>query len=86
MTIKYGVLAVPLVMVALTAGASAADIDTNDDGLYSFPEMEAAFPDMGVNAFLEIDSDADGRVDDAELAQALDSGLLDPPPERTAAN
>ncbi len=52
------------------------EIDTNSDGVYSYPEMEAVFEDMTEDLFIKIDTNADGAIDVDEFAVAQDAELL----------
>lgn len=63
---------------ALTATALSAqsNMDTDGDGLLSYNELLAAHPDMTEEAFVAIDTNADGAVDADELQVAGDAGLL----------
>ena len=39
-------------------------------------EFNRAMPEAGVSVFAEIDADANGVLDAAELATAIDTGML----------
>jgi hypothetical protein len=51
-------------------------VDTNADGFYSFPELQAAMPDATEDMFTSIDTSGDGLIDAAELAAAVAAGLM----------
>ncbi len=55
---------------------SAADLDTNGDGLLTIDEVQAAFPDMGTDTFTAMDLNADGALDAEEIAAAQEAGLM----------
>ncbi len=63
-----------------TTGAvmASAEIDADGDGLFSYDEMLAAFPELTEETYVAVDANADGMVDAEELAAAQDSGLLPP--------
>lgn len=71
-----------LIILSLGAGSTAfamdakAEIDTDGDGVYSYPELEAVFDDMSDDLFVQIDTNADGAVDVEEMAVAQEAGLL----------
>jgi hypothetical protein len=57
--------------------AAAPDIaDTDGNGTWSVDELRVAYPDLTDEGFVSIDANADGAVDQAELAAALADGLL----------
>lgn len=78
-------VAVGAMLAALFAAPALAltvsDIDTDGDGLVSFVEMAAKYPDLTEETFGEIDTSDDSFVDEAELAAALESGLIEEPTE-----
>lgn len=68
-------------LVVTIAGASFAQevdpaMDMNGDGMLSFPELIVAYPDMTEEAFSAIDTTGDGVLDGAEVAAAVDAGIL----------
>ncbi|MGL4322144.1 MAG: EF-hand domain-containing protein [Paracoccaceae bacterium] len=50
--------------------------DTDSNGTWSVDELRVAYPDLTDEGFVSIDANADGAVDQAELAAALADGLL----------
>lgn len=69
----FGLLAaLPLAATAQTA----AELDTNGDGLLTIDEVQAAYPDMGTDAFTTMDLNADGALDAEEIAAAQEAGLM----------
>lgn len=68
-------LALALVL-ATPAVAQMAEIDVNADGMLSFPELQAAMPDMTDEDFTTLDANGDGLLDADEVAAAVEAGLL----------
>ena len=66
-------------VLATTAGAMTADVDTDGDGFASMAELQAIFPDLTEEQFAEIDTDGDGFVNDEEMLVAIDSELIGDP-------
>ena len=62
--------------VAVSAGAMPANIDTNGDGLASLTELQALYPELTEEVFLEMDTDGDGLINDEEMAIAVGLGKL----------
>ncbi|WP_342075426.1 hypothetical protein [Yoonia sp. SS1-5] len=65
-----------IVAMAAPAFAQNAEIDVNGDGMYSFPELQAAMPEMTEDEFTALDSTGDGLLDADEIAVATEAGLL----------
>lgn len=61
---------------ALPAFAQSAAIDVNGDGRYSFPEVQAAAPEVSEDAFAALDTNGDGLLDAEEIAAGEASGVL----------
>ncbi len=64
--------------VLLAASVSAEDLmlDANADGMVTLEEVQAVMPEVTAEAFVAMDSNGDGALDDAELSAAMDAGLL----------
>ncbi|MEZ5913602.1 MAG: EF-hand domain-containing protein [Paracoccaceae bacterium] len=62
---------------ALAQDAPAVE-DTDGDGSYSLAELQVAYPDLTEEGYASIDANADGVVDEAELAAAVADGLAAP--------
>jgi hypothetical protein len=63
--------------LALPVAAFAQNsMDTDADGLVSADEFAAAYPDASPEAFAQIDINADGALDDTEIAAAREAGVL----------
>jgi L-2-hydroxyglutarate oxidase LhgO len=66
-------------LAALPALAQTAIVtDTDANGTYSMEELAAAVPDLTPEAFAAVDVNADGAVDPAELAAAIEAGTIKP--------
>jgi len=50
--------------------ATVAELDTNTDGLVSFEEVQAVYPDTTAEAFAALDVDGDGSLNEEELSAA----------------
>ncbi len=60
----------------------AQDADTDGDGLVSLAELQTLYTDLPAEAleegFAQVDIDADGLLDDTEIALARESGIFPP--------
>ncbi|MGR3511643.1 MAG: EF-hand domain-containing protein [Paracoccaceae bacterium] len=66
-----------LLGLGVSTAAMAADVaDTDGDGVYSMEELMVAYPSLTEELFGTIDGNGDGAVDEAELAAAVDAGVL----------
>ncbi|MGB3408486.1 MAG: EF-hand domain-containing protein [Jannaschia sp.] len=61
--------------LALPALAQMA-MDTDGDGNVTMEELQAAYPDATTDTFAAIDTDADGVLSEAEIAAAVEAGIL----------
>ncbi len=80
MTLKTSML-VPAALTALLATSAMAQsvdpaIDVNADGMYSFPELQAAMPDMTEETFSVLDTTGDGLLDTDEITVGVEAGVL----------
>ncbi len=66
------------VVVAGAAFAQEADpnIDINGDGFYSYPELSTVYIELTEADFAAMDTNGDGLLDMAEVADAVDAGLF----------
>lgn len=79
MTKQASIMATIGLMVGLPTLAlaqSAAQLDTNGDGLLTIDEVQASFPDMGADTFTAMDLNADGALDAEEIAAGQEAGLM----------
>lgn len=63
-------------ILAAGAVAAAGEMDTDGDGVYSFNELLVAYPALTEDTYGTIDTNGDGGIDEAELASAMDAGIL----------
>ncbi|MEO0503667.1 MAG: hypothetical protein AAFZ14_10100 [Pseudomonadota bacterium] len=76
---KLASLTVLAALVApLAMAQSAAELDTNGDGVLTIDEVQASFPDVTSDAFTAMDLNADGALDANEVAAAQEAGLMPP--------
>ncbi|MCK0121593.1 hypothetical protein MWU61_13660 [Loktanella sp. F6476L] len=78
---KFTTPAIALVMTAGAASAQAASIDVNGDGMYSFPELQAAMPEITEDAYVVLDVNGDGLLEADEITAAIEAGLIVNPEE-----
>ena len=75
--------AVSAIAVALFAAPAFAltvsDLDTDGDSQVSFTEVTVKYPSMSEEDFAEIDTSDDFVLDEAELAAALEAGMIEEP-------
>lgn len=76
MKLRNLLLTAPFVAIALPAMAQDMAIDTDGDGNYSYPELQVAMPELEADTFTAMDENGDGLLDAAEIAVAVDAGLL----------
>ncbi len=70
---------VPMALISLAAApvlAQDAAIDVDADGMYSFPELQAAMAEMTEETFGTLDANGDGLLDADEIAAATEAGIL----------
>lgn len=51
-------------------------LDVNGDGMFSYPELQAAYPDLTSDQFTALDTSGDGLLDADEVAAAAAAGTL----------
>jgi hypothetical protein len=51
-------------------------MDANGDGAVTMSEFQDAYPDAEAGTFSALDTDADGALSEAEIAAAVDAGIL----------
>lgn len=72
--VAFGALLATL--VAFSAQAMSAQIDTDGDGKASLVELQRVFPEFTEDLFLDIDTNADGLVDDEEMMIAIETEMI----------
>ncbi|WP_246044068.1 EF-hand domain-containing protein [Ruegeria sediminis] len=73
---RVAVGAMVAALFAAPAFASVSDIDTDGEILASFAEMVVIYSDLTEETFAEIDTSGDSFLDEAELAAAVEAGVL----------
>lgn len=63
-------------LIATPVLAASVVTDSDGDGLYSWEELTAAFPDLEKKAFVGADTDKDGLISATELTAAQETGLI----------
>jgi Ca2+-binding EF-hand superfamily protein len=58
------------------AFAALSKVDTDGDGVASFTEMLVVYPTLTEDGFAAMDANGDGVIDAAEMAAAVDGGLI----------
>ena len=77
MTKRMQLILAGLLGLGVSTAALAAEVeDSNGDGMYSMEELMVVYPTLTEELFGTIDGNGDGAVDDAELAAAVDAGVL----------
>ena len=56
--------------------AAVTDADANGDGVLTIDEMQAVMPDITAESFSQMDTNADGALDSAEVKAAQTAGLM----------
>ena len=51
--------------------------DADMDGNYTLEDIQAAYPNVTAEIYAEIDTNADGEVDQDELDAAMDTGTFE---------
>lgn len=70
--------AAAMAIPAFAMGQSAADLDSNGDGVLTIDEVQASFPEVTSDTFTAMDLNADGALDADEVAAAQEAGLMPP--------
>lgn len=65
----------------MASATTGAEIDANQDGVLTLDEVQAVYPEMGADQFIAMDLDANGALDESEIAAATEAGLLPAPSE-----
>ena len=73
---KIVIQTVTVIALSATTLSAQSEMDTDGDGLLSYNELLAAYPEMTEENFTAIDTNSDGAVDADEMKVAGDAGLL----------
>lgn len=76
MKLLKALITLPLLAISVPAVAQSAMIDIDQDGLYSYSEVQAAMPDMSMDDFTILDTNGDGLLDAEEIAAGVEAGAL----------
>lgn len=76
MNITPRTLALLSIVASTPAFAISTEIDVDADGMYSFPELQTAMPEMTEDQFIVMDVNGDGLLDETEVSAATEAGLL----------
>lgn len=63
-------------VVTAALAAEHAMLDTDGDGLVSYDELVAMYPEFTESDFEALDVDANGGLDEEEIAVAQEAGLI----------
>ena len=73
---KVMITTTAVLVLSGAAFAALTDVDTDGDGVASFTEMLALYPTLTEDGFAAIDANGDGVIDEAEMAAAVEGGLI----------
>jgi hypothetical protein len=73
---RVAVGALAAVLFSAPVFAQMADVDTDGDGMASYEELVAVYPSLTEDAFVAMDTNEDGVLDEAEMAAAIEAGTL----------
>ena len=68
--------ALALATILPTALMAQDSLDDNADGMISFDEIQAVFPEIDSDTFMSADTDGDALLSADELAAAQEAGLI----------
>ncbi len=73
---KSARIALAILLVSGSAAFAQEALDADGDGLVTLGELQAMYPDFTADQFAQADADASGGLDEAELAAAIEAGLV----------
>jgi len=73
---KSASVALAILLAGTTFAAAQSALDTDGDGAVSLAEVQAVVADFTEEQFAGIDTNADGLLDEAELAAAAEAGVI----------
>lgn len=76
---RVTLIALLAILMATSAPAMNAFLDTNGDEKASFEEMIAIYPGLTEAVFVALDFDADGFLKTDEIASAVDAYIIGDP-------
>ena len=69
-------IAAAAILAASAAAYAMTNGDTDGDGALSMAEFMTAYPDLTPEHFVDADTDANGMISEAELAEAKAAGII----------
>ncbi len=73
---KTQILTFAAIVAATASFAQMADLDQDGDGMASYDEIVALYPDVTEEQFAAMDTNGDGTLDEAEMTAATEAGQL----------
>ena len=73
---KTARMALAVLALGTSAAFAQAALDTDGDGMVSLAEVQAVVADFTEEQFAGVDANADGMLDEAELAAAVEAGVI----------
>ena len=64
------------ILVTAAAAYAMTELDTDGDNMLTMEELQAAYPSITAEQFSAADVDADGMINEGELADARAAGLI----------
>ena len=69
-------IAIPALVAAPALAQDMTSMDTDGDGMLSMEEMQTTMPDMSEDMFTQVDTNADGMIDQAEYDAGVEAGTI----------
>ena len=73
---KSARFALAILLIGTTGAFAEGMLDADADGMVTLVEAQAMYPDFTAEQFATADADASGALDAAELAAAVEAGVL----------
>lgn len=65
-----------VILITAAAAFAMTELDSNGDNMLTLQEVQAAYPEVTEDAFVGADTDADGLLNEDELAEARAAGVI----------
>ena len=72
----FAALTLAATTLPVLAMGQSATIDANGDGMLTLDEVQAVYPEVTSDMFMEMDGDGDGLLNAEEVAAAQDAGTM----------